>query len=128
MAKLLTQLDLLDKKIIRFEVLYKNKHRYILPHKHRKPKDYECGQIKEIISLILHKVEEHDRVLKEIKENISLTNYMPTSHSISTKILETYIGSMLYCLYSRQQGGSRRGTLENQNNKTLFSTCVVIQC
>ncbi|KAG5599263.1 hypothetical protein H5410_030633, partial [Solanum commersonii] len=69
------------------------------------PKDYEGGQIEEIISLILHKVKEHDRVLKEIKDNILMLNQMTASHSISIQLLETQMGHMLSSLYLRQQEG-----------------------
>lgn len=44
------------------------------PQERKKPKDYEDGQIEKILSLILHKVEEHDRVLKDIKENVLMIN------------------------------------------------------
>lgn len=62
-AKLLTELDVLAKKIMELEVMYKTKDRYIPPHKRRKPNEYEGGQIKGVLLLIHHKVEEHDRVL-----------------------------------------------------------------
>uniref|UniRef100_M1DPC9 Uncharacterized protein n=1 Tax=Solanum tuberosum TaxID=4113 RepID=M1DPC9_SOLTU len=102
--KMLTQLDLLAKKIMEFEVLYKIKDSYIPPHECRKSTDYEGGQVEEILSLILHKVEEHDKVLKEIKENVSMLNQMTASHSISIQLLETQMGHMFSRLYLRQQG------------------------
>uniref|UniRef100_M1DWE3 Putative plant transposon protein domain-containing protein n=1 Tax=Solanum tuberosum TaxID=4113 RepID=M1DWE3_SOLTU len=89
LATLLTQLDLLAKKILEFEVPYKKKYKYISPYERKKPKDYEGGQVEEILSLILHKVEEHGRVLKEIKENVSVLNQITASHSISIQLLET---------------------------------------
>ncbi|WMV54730.1 hypothetical protein MTR67_048115 [Solanum verrucosum] len=92
LAKMLTRLDLLAKNIMEFEVQYKNKDSYIPPHEHRKSKDYEGGQVKEILSLILHKVEEHDSVLKDIKENVYMLNQMTASHSISIQLLETQMG------------------------------------
>lgn len=73
MATLLTELYLLDRMIILLEVSYKN-NRYIATHERRKSKKYEGGQLQEILSLIVHKVEENDKVLKEIKENVSLLN------------------------------------------------------
>ncbi|KAG5576096.1 hypothetical protein H5410_056230, partial [Solanum commersonii] len=60
-----------------------------------KPKNYEGGQIEDILSLILHKVKEYDRVSKEIKENVSMLNQMTASHSISIQLLDTQMGHML---------------------------------
>jgi len=72
-----------------------------IPHERKKPKDHEGGQVEEILSLILHKVEEHDKVLKEIKENVSMINQMTASHFVSIKLLETQMGHMLSRLYPR---------------------------
>lgn len=47
--------------------MYKNKDRYITPHECVKHKDFEGENIEETFSLILHKVEEQDRVLRERK-------------------------------------------------------------
>uniref|UniRef100_M1D9S4 Uncharacterized protein n=1 Tax=Solanum tuberosum TaxID=4113 RepID=M1D9S4_SOLTU len=74
-----TQLDLVAKKIFDLEAPDKNKDQYIPPHKRIKPKVYEGGTIEEILFLILHKVEDHDTVLNEIEENVSLLNEMIAS-------------------------------------------------
>uniref|UniRef100_M1DI59 Uncharacterized protein n=1 Tax=Solanum tuberosum TaxID=4113 RepID=M1DI59_SOLTU len=95
LATLLTHIDLLAKKIMELEVPYKKKDRYIPPHERRNPKEYEGGQVEETLSLILHKVKEHDRVLKKIKENVSLLNQMTVSHSISIQLLVTQMGHSL---------------------------------
>uniref|UniRef100_M1DH50 Uncharacterized protein n=1 Tax=Solanum tuberosum TaxID=4113 RepID=M1DH50_SOLTU len=63
-----------------FEALYKKKQRYIPPYERRKPKDYEDGQVEEILSPILHKVKNHDRVLKEIKENVGEPRVQLATH------------------------------------------------
>uniref|UniRef100_M1DFI7 Uncharacterized protein n=1 Tax=Solanum tuberosum TaxID=4113 RepID=M1DFI7_SOLTU len=94
LATLLTLLDLVTKQIMELEVPCKKKDRYIPLHERIKPKEYEGGQIEEILSLILHKVEQYDRVLNEIKENISLLNQMSVSHSMSIQLLETQMGHM----------------------------------
>lgn len=74
MATLLTQLDLLSRNIMELEVPCQKKDRNIPSRECRKSKDYESGQVGEILSLILHKNEEYENVMKKIKENVSLLN------------------------------------------------------
>uniref|UniRef100_M1DM54 Uncharacterized protein n=1 Tax=Solanum tuberosum TaxID=4113 RepID=M1DM54_SOLTU len=103
LATLFTQLDLVAKMILEFELPDKNKDRYISPHERVKPKEYEGGKIEDIRSLILHKVEQHDKVLNEMKDNVSLLNQMTASHSISIQLLETQMGHVLSRLYPTNQ-------------------------
>uniref|UniRef100_M1DC13 Integrase core domain containing protein n=1 Tax=Solanum tuberosum TaxID=4113 RepID=M1DC13_SOLTU len=110
-----------------FEALYKKKDRYIPPYVRKKSKDYEGGQIEEILSLILHKVKEHDRMLKEIKENVSMLNQMTSSHSIYIRLLETQMGRMLSCLYPRQKGELPSDTRENPMNQGWRAKSPVVE-
>ncbi|XP_049397322.1 uncharacterized protein LOC125861479 [Solanum stenotomum] len=103
LATLLTQLDLVAKNIIELEAPEKKKDRFIPPHECINPKVYEGGQIEEIVLLILHKVEKHDKVLNEIKKNVSLLNQMAASHSISVQLLEAQMGHVLFRLYLTNQ-------------------------
>lgn len=82
-------------KIIELEVPNKNKYKYIPPHEHRKFKEHKDGQVNEILSIILRKVKKHDRVLKEIKEHVSILNHMTASHSLYIQLLETQLGHVL---------------------------------
>lgn len=58
-------------------------------HESIKYKEYNGGKVEKILSLILHKVKEHDKVLNEIKENVLMSNQMPTSYFISIQLQET---------------------------------------
>uniref|UniRef100_M1DLP5 Uncharacterized protein n=1 Tax=Solanum tuberosum TaxID=4113 RepID=M1DLP5_SOLTU len=83
LVTLLTQLDLVAKKIMELEVPDKKKDLYIPPHERIKPKEYEGGQVEEILSLIFYRVEEHNIVLNEIKENLLLLNLHPIPYPFS---------------------------------------------
>lgn len=72
MATLLTQLDLVTKKIVKLGALDNDKNRYTPPHKHTKHNVNEDGQIEDILLPILQKVKSHDKVLNEIKESVSI--------------------------------------------------------
>uniref|UniRef100_M1DE48 Uncharacterized protein n=1 Tax=Solanum tuberosum TaxID=4113 RepID=M1DE48_SOLTU len=103
LATLLTQLDLVTKKIMELEASNKNKDRYIPSQEHMKPNVNEGGQIAEMLSLILHKVESHNKVLNEIKENVSMMNEITASHFMAIQLLETQMGHVLSCLDSTNQ-------------------------
>uniref|UniRef100_M1D9R1 Integrase core domain containing protein n=1 Tax=Solanum tuberosum TaxID=4113 RepID=M1D9R1_SOLTU len=97
------------------EEVSKKKDRYISPHERRRTKKQEGGQIEEVLSLILHKVKEHDRVLEEIKENVLMLHQMTTSHSMFIQLLESQMDQVLSCLYPEPEKGL---PYENEANPT----------
>lgn len=68
------------------------KYRYVPPHKRQRPKYFEGGCTKDMLSYIPNKVEVSDKLLKEMKEDVSTLNLMLTSHSVSIKLLKTQMG------------------------------------
>uniref|UniRef100_M1DHJ9 Integrase core domain containing protein n=1 Tax=Solanum tuberosum TaxID=4113 RepID=M1DHJ9_SOLTU len=124
-AALLIQLDDLSKKVMKLAARFKKKSKYLLPRKCKKMKQHEGGQNGEALSLILHKIEEQDIVLNEIKENVKMLNQMTTSHSMITHLQDAQIGQVLSCLYSQHKEGFPSDTLANPENEVLMVTCIV---
>lgn len=87
------------------------KDRYVLPYQCQKPKYSKGGRMKDIISHIRNKVEGSDKVLKEMKEDISTLNQRLTCHSVSIKILETQMGQMYLNKNPTKQGGLPSDTI-----------------
>uniref|UniRef100_M1DGI9 Polyprotein protein n=1 Tax=Solanum tuberosum TaxID=4113 RepID=M1DGI9_SOLTU len=71
LGALMTQIDELAKKMVKIEVQYKRKDKYIPPNERRNPKDNEVKHLEGMISIILHK--DADAVKSKVAK-LSTTN------------------------------------------------------
>ena len=76
LAALMTQIDELTKKIVKIEVQFKRNDKYIPLYEWKKPRDNRGKRVEEMLSVILHKVSEHEGVFDEMKKNIEVMKQM----------------------------------------------------
>lgn len=68
--QLLAQLDDLTQKILEVDVQCKRNDCDIPPHKSRESKDNESRRVEDTLLIFHQKVNNHDRVMEEMKENV----------------------------------------------------------
>lgn len=116
LAALMTQIDELTKKIVKIEVQFKRNDKYIPLYEWKKPRDNRGKRVEEMLSVILHKVSEHEGVFDEMKKNIEVMKQLIGSHSRSAHLLENFMNYELPHLCPIKQLGLPSDTRANPNN------------
>jgi len=91
------------------------------PHELPKPKEQKADPrnfwTKDMLPRILKKVEGMDKVLKEMKDDVSYLNQTVSLHSVPIKQLETQMGQISAHLNLRPKKGLPSDTLVNPKNE-----------
>uniref|UniRef100_M1DCZ7 Uncharacterized protein n=1 Tax=Solanum tuberosum TaxID=4113 RepID=M1DCZ7_SOLTU len=102
---LLGQMNNLTQKIEELEVMSKEKSKCRLPTEQGRSMDIENKHIEDMLLTILQKLNEQDRVLEKIRENVEALNQMRNSHSRSIQLIEILLGHIMPDLRQAQDNG-----------------------
>ena len=97
---LLGQMNSLTQKIEELELISKGKSKSPSSTDQGRCMDIENRRINDKLLTILQKLNEQDKVLEEIRENVEMLNQITISHSMIIQLQDAQIGQMLFCLYS----------------------------
>uniref|UniRef100_M1DX33 Integrase core domain containing protein n=1 Tax=Solanum tuberosum TaxID=4113 RepID=M1DX33_SOLTU len=102
---LLGQMDNLTQKVEELEMMSKEKSKCIIPIEQGRLMDIENRHIQDMLLTILQKLNEQDRVLEEIKENVAVLNQMSSSYSRFIQLIETLLGHVMPHLHQTRSRG-----------------------
>uniref|UniRef100_M1DC14 Uncharacterized protein n=1 Tax=Solanum tuberosum TaxID=4113 RepID=M1DC14_SOLTU len=90
-----TQVDFLSQRIMELKAQSMKNDKHFSLREYKKGKKQECGQNDKVLSLIQYKIEEQDKVLKEIEENIGMLNQTITSNSMVIQLQDPKINQLI---------------------------------
>uniref|UniRef100_M1DZ39 Retrotransposon gag protein n=1 Tax=Solanum tuberosum TaxID=4113 RepID=M1DZ39_SOLTU len=102
----LGQMNSLTQKVEELEVMSKSKSKYLSSTEQGRCMDIENRRINDTLLTILQKLNKHDKVLEEIRENVEMLNQRSGSHFRSIQLIETLLNLALPQLHPYEQAGS----------------------
>jgi len=115
MTILLGQMNCLTQKFEELEVMSKGKRKHPSSMDQERCRDIKNRRINDTFLTILQKLNEQDKVLEEIRENVEILNQMSGSHSRSIQLIDTLLNLALPQLHPYEQAGSPSYTRCNTN-------------
>uniref|UniRef100_M1DKH5 Putative plant transposon protein domain-containing protein n=1 Tax=Solanum tuberosum TaxID=4113 RepID=M1DKH5_SOLTU len=117
---LLGQMNSLTQKVEELELMSKGKSKHPSFMDQGRCIDIENRCINDTLLTILQKLNEHDKVLEEIRENVETLNQMSGSHSRSIQLIETLLNLALPQLHPYEQAGSPSYTRCNTKKRKTW--------
>uniref|UniRef100_M1DRE3 Uncharacterized protein n=1 Tax=Solanum tuberosum TaxID=4113 RepID=M1DRE3_SOLTU len=96
---LVTQVDILSKRVMGLEARAMEKETNFFLRECRLGKRNEDVQMDDALSLIQQKLEEQDKKLNEMKENIEMLNETSASNSMTIQLQDAQITHLMTCRY-----------------------------
>ena len=87
----MAQVDVLSKRVTGLEEQAREKEKNFSLWECKQGKRHECVQSKNISSLIQQKLDEHDKKLNDMKDNIDMLNEVTTSNSMTIQLQDAQI-------------------------------------
>uniref|UniRef100_M1DA50 Retrotransposon gag protein n=1 Tax=Solanum tuberosum TaxID=4113 RepID=M1DA50_SOLTU len=103
---LLGQMNSLTQKVEELDLISKGKSKHPSSTDQGRCMDIENRRINDTLLTILQKLNEQDKVLEEIRENVKIQNQMSGSHSRSIQLIKTPLNLALPQLHLYEQAGS----------------------
>uniref|UniRef100_M1DF51 Uncharacterized protein n=1 Tax=Solanum tuberosum TaxID=4113 RepID=M1DF51_SOLTU len=115
---LLGQMNNLTQNVKELEVMSKEKSKCRLPTEQGRSMDNENKHIEDMLLTILQKLNEQDRLLEKIRENVEALNQMSSSHSKSIQLIETLLGHKMPDLRQAQDKRWPNDVLANSKSES----------